>query len=73
MYVQHCKFSPVEALKTATSVAARCFKLNDRGIIIEGKKADLLLVRGNPTENISDTLNIERVWKHGVHHSVAVV
>ena len=71
MYVEHCELSPVEALQTATSVAARRFKLDDRGIVAEGKMADLVLVRGDPTEKINDTLNIERVWKRGVHHLVA--
>jgi imidazolonepropionase-like amidohydrolase len=70
LYVQHCKFSPIEALQSSTSVAARRFGLSDRGIIAEGKKADIVLVRGNPTVDISDTLNIERVWKHGVLHHV---
>ncbi len=69
LYVQNCQFSPVEALRTATSVAARRFGLDDRGLIAEGKRADLLLVRGDPTENIGDTLNIEGVWKHGVLYS----
>lgn len=68
--MQHCNFSPVEALQSATSVAARRFGLTDRGIIAEGKLADVVLVGGNPTVEISDTLSIERVWKQGVHYHV---
>lgn len=55
-----------EALATATSVPAKTFGLTDRGVIEEGAKADLLLVKGNPIENISDTLSIVGVWKDGV-------
>lgn len=68
LYTEHCQFSPVEALRTATSAAARRFNLHDRGIIAKGKRADILLVRGDPTKTISDTLNIERVWKQGVQY-----
>lgn len=59
-------FSPVEALRSATSVTARCFDLRDRGRIAPGLRADMLLVRGDPTARISDTLSIERVWKRGL-------
>lgn len=58
--------TPVEALRAATSVPARRFGLNDRGRIINGARADLLLVKGNPTLNISDTLSIKSVWRQGV-------
>lgn len=67
LYVQHCAFSPIEALRTATSVAARRFRLEDRGVIAIGKRADLLLVKGDPTLNIGDTLNIQGVWKQGIY------
>ena len=58
--------TPVEALKSATSVPARRFGLNDRGRIAPGARADLLLVNGDPTTNIADTLNIQSVWRGGV-------
>lgn len=57
--------SPEEALRTATSVPARRFEFDDRGIIEEGCKADLLLVKGNPLENIDDLMNIQKVWRNG--------
>lgn len=57
--------SPLEALRSATSVTSRRFNLNDRGIIAEGMRADLLLVKGNPIENICDTLSIAGIWKQG--------
>jgi imidazolonepropionase-like amidohydrolase len=46
-------------------MTAQRLKMHDRGHIAVGKRADLLLVRGNPTENIKDTMKIEKVWKKG--------
>jgi len=57
--------SPIEALRTATSVPARRFGLQDRGRIAQGLRADLLLVDGDPTTDIDDTLNISGVWRRG--------
>ena len=62
----HDGMTPVQALSAATSVAARAFRLSDRGLIRPGLRADLLLVQGDPTENILDTRNIVAVWKRGV-------
>jgi hypothetical protein len=56
---------PIEALRAATSTPARRFGLTDRGRIIPGARADLLLVDGDPTTNIADTLSIRSVWRRG--------
>jgi imidazolonepropionase-like amidohydrolase len=56
---------PIEALRAATSIPARRFGLNDRGRIAPGFLADLVLVEGDPTTNISDTLSICTVWHRG--------
>jgi len=66
--------TPIDALKSATSVTARRFRLVDRGHIKEGMRADLILVNGDPTKNISDSLSIVNVWKEGVsyHKSLKV-
>jgi len=58
--------TPVEALAAATSLPAKEFKLNDRGRIAAGLRADLLLVDGDPTTDILATRNIAGVWKNGV-------
>jgi imidazolonepropionase-like amidohydrolase len=58
-------FTPAEALRSATSIPARRFSLTDRGQIAAGKRADLLLVDGDPLVTISDTLSIRSVWKGG--------
>jgi len=57
--------TPIEALRAATSTPARRFGLNDRGRIAPGFLADLVLVEGDPTTNISDTLSIHAVWHRG--------
>jgi imidazolonepropionase-like amidohydrolase len=57
---------PIEALRAATSVPAEKFHLRDRGRIAPGLRADLLLVKGNPTTDILATRQISGVWKAGV-------
>jgi hypothetical protein len=58
--------SPVEALRAATSEPARRFSLRDRGLIAENMRADLVLVDGDPTTDITATRAIRGVWKGGV-------
>jgi hypothetical protein len=57
---------PAEALAAATSVPAKQFRINDRGRIAEGLRADLLLVKGDPSTDIKATRNIARIWKGGL-------
>lgn len=57
--------TPVAALRASTYLNAKRFSLDDRGVIAEGKQADLLLVEGDPTTNIQDTLSIVGVWRRG--------
>lgn len=54
-----------EALRAATSLAAKWFRLDDRGVIAVGKRADLVLVGGNPVDNIAATKNVKMVWIAG--------
>ena len=58
--------TPTQALSAATSVTARHFRLDDRGRVQTGLRADLLLVKGDPTTDIRATRNIVAVWKRGV-------
>lgn len=58
--------TPTEALAAATSTPARLFSLTDRGTVTVGKRADLLLVDGDPTSNITATRAIKGIWKGGV-------
>jgi imidazolonepropionase-like amidohydrolase len=58
--------APSEVLSAATAKTADAFRLADRGRILAGARADLLLVRGDPTSDALVTRDILRVWKAGV-------
>lgn len=66
LYVDRCGLTPMEALRSATSTTARRFRLDDRGILARGRRADILMVKGDPTKNISLTLEIGGIWRGGV-------
>jgi imidazolonepropionase-like amidohydrolase len=57
--------TPLQAIQTATKNAAALLHLEDRGIIAPGKLADLLVVDGDPSKDISAVDNIESVWRRG--------
>ena len=57
--------SNLDALKGATSKTAFAFGLKNIGMIKEGYNADLILINGNPIENIDDLNKVETVWKLG--------
>jgi hypothetical protein len=57
--------SPAAALTAATAAPADAFHLDDRGRVAAGKRADLVLVRGDPTADITATRAIVAVWKAG--------
>ncbi|KAJ5176637.1 uncharacterized protein N7482_002514 [Penicillium canariense] len=65
MYVNRCRFTPLEALVSATSKIAERFRLQDRGRIREGLLADLLLVSGDPAKSIEAIRNVKMVWRNG--------
>ena len=54
-----------EVLATATSVAADAFGVANRGRIVEGHLADLVLVRGDLEEDVSGSHDIVAIWKDG--------
>ena len=57
--------TPVEALRSATVIPAEYFGFTDRGIIATGRRADLLLIDGDPTQDITVTRAIRGVWVTG--------
>ena len=65
----HSGLMPLEALASATSETARAFGFHDRGRIDVGTRADLVLVSGHPTVDITATRDIVGVWKLGTRFS----
>lgn len=63
--------STVEALRAATVVPAQAFRLRDRGAILPGYRADLVLIAGDPIADIRTTRSIQRVWVGGIEHAPA--
>jgi imidazolonepropionase-like amidohydrolase len=60
-------FSPVEAIKIATlNGAVYLGREKQIGSVAAGKNADLVVVKGDPSKNISDIENVEIVFKDGV-------
>ncbi|EHH67078.1 amidohydrolase family protein [Gluconobacter morbifer] len=57
--------SPVQAISLATGNAAALLHLWDRGVIAPGKRADLLIVKGNADQDIAVVDQIEQVWQRG--------
>ncbi|KAH8816973.1 amidohydrolase [Xylogone sp. PMI_703] len=60
-----------EVLRAGTSLPAKWFQLEDRGVIEVGKRADLVLVDGNPLDDISATSRVRKVWIAGTEVSSA--
>jgi len=59
--------NPTEALKSATSINADAFHINKEvGRIKNGLLADILVVEGNPSQNIADIRKLKKVYKNGV-------
>jgi len=66
LYVQ-AGVTPGEAIRIATESGARyAGVLADRGTVEPGKRADLILVNGDPTKNISDIRKLSFVLKDAV-------
>ena len=57
--------SAVEALRAATVLPARHFGLADRGVIKPGRRADLVLLAGDPVADIRASRLIQRIWCAG--------
>jgi len=55
----------IEVLKSATINPTITFNLKNTGLIKKGYLANMLLIDGDPTENIQKIKNIEMIWKAG--------
>jgi imidazolonepropionase-like amidohydrolase len=67
-------FTPMEAIQAATLVPARVMKLDkETGSIEVGKRADLIIVDGNPLESISNIRNVRQVVTGGRIYDTATL
>jgi imidazolonepropionase-like amidohydrolase len=57
--------TPAEALRAATATAAEAIGLNDRGVLAAGKRADLLVVEGDPVRDVACLERVRAVMKAG--------
>jgi imidazolonepropionase-like amidohydrolase len=65
LYVQ-AGFTPMEAIQAATIVSARAMGLDkESGTVESGKRGDLILVNGNPLEDIHQLRSVEYVITNG--------
>ncbi len=65
-------FTPVEAIKIATSNGAQYLGELDRiGTLAAGKQADMVLIKGDPSTNINDIEKVETVFKDGIGYDSA--
>jgi imidazolonepropionase-like amidohydrolase len=59
-------FTPLEAIHIATANGAQYMGNDSIGTLAPGKAADLVVIKGDPSKNISEIENVETVFKDGV-------
>jgi hypothetical protein len=65
-------FTPVEAIQIATANGAKFLgELERIGTVTTGKRADLVVISGNPAARIADIRNVKLVFKEGVAYDSA--
>jgi imidazolonepropionase-like amidohydrolase len=65
-YMVKAGMTPMQALLASTSTAARCLKAADQfGTLEKGKWADLLVLSGNPLDDVRNTRKLDSVWIAG--------
>ena len=73
LYVE-AGLSPVDALRSATSVPAQVMRREkDLGRVAAGMLADFIIVDGDPTKNISDIRRVATVVKDGAVYDPATI
>jgi imidazolonepropionase-like amidohydrolase len=71
LYVQ-AGFTPMEAIQAATLVPARVMGLEkELGTVEKGKRGDLILIDGNPLQDIHNTRKVEYVITNGTMYHTA--
>ena len=57
--------SNAEVLRTATGVPARLLPVDGAGRIVEGSRANLILLNSDPLEDVAALRDIAGIWKNG--------
>ena len=69
LFVDYLGFTPIQALKAATSVSAKVVRPNDKvGALAPGHQADFVALDDDPTKNISillDRSKFKSIYKGG--------
>jgi imidazolonepropionase-like amidohydrolase len=67
-------FTPLEAIHIATANGAQYLGEADRrGTIAVGKDADMVVIKGDPSQKIEDIENVEIVFKDGIGYDSAML
>lgn len=67
IYMRAAGMSEMDAIKSATLIAATHIEMGDKiGSLEDGKYADLIAVNGNPLKNIEELLDVDFVMKGGI-------
>lgn len=69
----NCGLTPAQALVAGTSAPARWLGLRDGGVVEPGARADFLLLRADPLQDIQATRQIEWIIQAGRVHSQAEI
>lgn len=56
---------PMEVIQSSTKIAADCLGLEDRGTLVTGNKADLLILDENPCKDLRVLRNEKTIIKDG--------
>jgi imidazolonepropionase-like amidohydrolase len=63
--VVELRLTPAEAMVAATATAAQALGLDDRGRLVPGRRADLVVVEGNPVGDLACLEQVRAVMKAG--------
>jgi len=62
LLVKYCGFTPMETIVAATKYGAMaCFMGDETGTIEPGKLADIIIVDGNPLDDIRILQNVDKI------------
>ena len=65
--------TPMQAIKSATSIAARHMGLDDEvGALQEGLAADIIAVRGNPILDLTQLRHVSRFKRWRCHQNTCI-